>query len=708
MPFCMECGFKYPDSAKFCPECGAPNHKLNNPDSDESNKVNKAGLQFKTDVSGSGRYGLDIRDLPQGTQLENGRYTILSKLGEGGFGVVYKASDDNYDGELKALKVIYSENYSDRLVMHKLKAEAKNMIKVNHPHVVRLFDIHFNGQVKFLDMEYVDGGDLTGLMLECPDYKIPEEKVWALAKGIAEGMLAIHEQKLIHQDLKPENILLTKDGKAKITDFGISEHFRTSKSRIENNDVKGTYVYASPEQLIGKNVGKESDVWSFATTLYHILTGKTLYSGQTSGDVLLQIERKIVGTIFGISEDMNNLLVKCLKINYSERLKDFDQVLKLIAEHSTEKTKTEKKSISEIPLPKYEKKDNPFSLNQPSVTAKPVYNYPKPSKNTKEEKSSFIKYFAIILLIVALAGIVYYSWGEQIKNKIQKIATQKQDTLEVIATNEQAKVKASKNSAIAISGPVKQKTKPKVSQKKVPIAKNMVFVKGGTFSMGSNDGEDDEKPVHKVKVSNFYIGKHEVSQADYKKVMNINPSHFKNDNHPVEFVSFYDAIKYCNMRSEKEGLTPCYYGAEDNIKWNKEANGYRLPTEAEWEYAARGGSKSKGFIYSGSNKLEEVAWFESNADDSTKPIGKKKANELGIYDMSGNVWEWCFDYYDGSFYKNKIKTNPVNTTINKYAVIRGGCWNYYVQDLYRVSNRDYYSRTSTSSICGFRLVRSKE
>lgn len=205
--------------------------------------------------------------------------------------------------------------------------------------------------------------------------------------------------------------------------------------------------------------------------------------------------------------------------------------------------------------------------------------------------------------------------------------------------------------------------------------KNFVFVKGGSFKdLKSNYyGKNTSVP-------DFYIGKYEVTQKEWMEVMGSNPSAFKGDNLPVDSVSWYDCIEYCNKLSEKEGLTP-YYNIDkntrdshntndlDNIKWTVTvkagANGYRLPTEVEWEYAAGGGQLSKSYTYSGSDDIEEVAWYWQNSGDryltgfwtwpalvdnhnKTKFIGAKKPNELGIYDMSGNVREWCWDLHEGN------------------------------------------------------------
>ena len=233
----------------------------------------------------------------------------------------------------------------------------------------------------------------------------------------------------------------------------------------------------------------------------------------------------------------------------------------------------------------------------------------------------------------------------------------------------------------------------------------MVFVEGGTYQMGSNDGDGDEKPVHSVTVSSFYIGKYEVTQKQWKDVMGKNPSNWKGDNLPVENVSWYDVVEFCNKLSEREGLTPCYTGSGDNIRCNFKANGYRLPTEAEWEYAARGGKKSKGYKYSGSNTLGDVGWFKDNSGKKTHDVGGKRANELGIYDMSGNVWEWCWDQY-GS-YSSGEQTNPTGPATGSSRVIRGGYWYnsaYYCE----VAFRSYSAPSVSNYYIGFRLCRTSQ
>ena len=216
----------------------------------------------------------------------------------------------------------------------------------------------------------------------------------------------------------------------------------------------------------------------------------------------------------------------------------------------------------------------------------------------------------------------------------------------------------------------------------------MIFVEGGEFTMGctgeqDNDCYNSEKPAHQVTVSSFYMGKYEVTQAQWKAVMGSNPSNCEGDDLPVDNVSWDDVQEFISALNNLTGKT------------------YRLPTEAEWEFAARGGIKSNGYKYSGSNTIGNVAWYNGNSGDKAHAVGTKLPNELGIYDMSGNVLEWCSDWY--SEYSSSAQTNPKGAPSESACIFRGGSRNHHVRNC-RVSNRDGAASDYYDNYTGFRLA----
>ncbi|GHV68884.1 hypothetical protein FACS1894199_16810 [Bacteroidia bacterium] len=277
------------------------------------------------------------------------------------------------------------------------------------------------------------------------------------------------------------------------------------------------------------------------------------------------------------------------------------------------------------------------------------------------------KVFTTALVVAVCAGIAF----GQVSSSTKK---------QTVGNSSKAKAKTTTNTGTRKTGSNTQRH---------PAEPVMVSVQGGTFTMGCTDEQgndclsDDEKPAHKVTISSFYIGKYEVTQAQWKLIMGSNPSEFKSDNLPVEMVSWTDAQEFIWRLNAATGKQ------------------YRLPTEAEWEYAARGGNKSQNYKYSGSHNLSNVDWFNDNSDDRPHPVGTKLANELGIHDMSGNVCEWCSDWF--GIYSSSQQQDPMGASSGSARVYRGGSWGGSATHC-RVSNRAYDAPSSRYYDLGFRLV----
>jgi len=221
-----------------------------------------------------------------------------------------------------------------------------------------------------------------------------------------------------------------------------------------------------------------------------------------------------------------------------------------------------------------------------------------------------------------------------------------------------------------------------------------------------DQSEIDAAP-HEVVISPFYMDKNLVTQEQYERVTGQNPSRWKNPKNPVEQMRWSDAARYCNARSELEGLTPCY----DLQTWecNFEANGYRLPTEAEWEYACRAGTKTAYSFGDSPSKLADYAWFDKNSNGKPQPVGKKPPNPWGLCDMHGNVWEWCNDFYQVDYYQQSPEENPHGPKTGDTKVVRGGAWKFSAESCrsaYRYNENPGYADVCFGyDIYGFRCVR---
>ena len=229
---------------------------------------------------------------------------------------------------------------------------------------------------------------------------------------------------------------------------------------------------------------------------------------------------------------------------------------------------------------------------------------------------------------------------------------------------------------------------------------NMVLIPAGNFQMGIEDIYD-ARPVHKVTLEAFCMSATQVTQALYLFMMGTKPSQFTGEiNRPVEMVNWYDAVSFCNRLSEHAGLEPSY----DLDTWECDftRNGYRLPTEAEWEYACRAGTPTKYYTGDTENDCARAGWYKANSGNTTHPVSRKEPNALGLYDMHGNIWEWCHDWHFS--YSSESQTNPTGPRTDSFRVLRGGSWGCYAEGC-SSATRGMYDPNGRVSGIGFRVVR---
>lgn len=401
MIYCRKCGYQMPDDSEFCPECGTPVARTKKDKPASQNPAPETG--FGTRLNTENMYGrFDLEKLPKGHIIDE-RYEIIRKLGQGSFGAVYLAYDNHMEIQ-KALKIIPEAVTNDKEAMISLKKEASIMVKLNHPNIVRVYDFHYSSDVKYIDMEYVNGISLADLKLEKKDKKFPEAEVKNYAIQIAEGLEYAHNQRVIHKDIKPQNIMLTQNGTIKLMDFGIAETVHNSMSRLKNTGSSGTLVYMSPEQLRGKDVGKESDIYAVGATLYELLTGNPPFF---QGDVTYQIISENPQPIMGISEQLNEVVMKCLE---KERGQRFSNCYEL------------RLAIKKPPIPKRKeiiKESENKNQDKKPVPSKIVSG----QKNKKKGGTTKIAGIAIVAIIILVAGFFIHRYVVK-ENKIKALVKQ--------------------------------------------------------------------------------------------------------------------------------------------------------------------------------------------------------------------------------------------------------------------------------------------
>jgi serine/threonine protein kinase len=582
-------------------------------------------------------------------------YRIERLIGKGGMGEVYLAEETTL-GRKVAIKMLKQEATTDPKFVERFRNEARMLGQLNHPNIVALHTFIEDGGTYYLVMQYAPGITLAELIRRTGP--IPEQRAMRIFTQLAEALTFAHSEGIVHRDIKPSNIMIDpdKNDRVLVMDFGIARMMDTQHITGTGTQL-GTPCYMSPEQVLGKkDIGPPSDVYSSGVVLYEMLSGSLPYDLESES--LYTVQGRIV-----------NEPLPDPRLRYEYISERGVALLKDLTQKEPEKRP---KSIADA---KHEKG---------SEYAKP-YPVPEPVLDVLEKRRS--------------AAVIH-------DNPVsQKLPVSEVDVSEPAKPKRKRAGLLYVIGILALGAGILLIALRKTDNSKAPLEPvEMIRVDGGTFMMGSNE-YDDEQPVHQVTVSSFYIGKHEITQKEWRDVMGSNPSDFKGDYLPVESITWYDAVEYCNKRSQQEGLTPCYSGSGDYISCNWNANGYRLPTEAEWEFAARGGTQSKGYTYSGSNGIGSVAWYIDNSGDTTHSVGTKSPNELGIYDMSGNVWEWCWDWYGN--YASTSQNNPTGATSGSYRVLRGGSWFYYV-NCCRVASRSFNDPGSRNYYNGLRVLRATQ
>ncbi len=632
--------------------------------------------------------------------------------------------------------------------------EAKALCRLQHPGIVSVSDVFEENGTAYYVMEYIEGMSIHDILKKYGP--LPEERAVRYISQVATALQYVHENNRLHLDIKPGNIMIDSEDNPILIDFGTSKQYDELNGENTSTLMGKTPGYAPLEQMSNSVVKflPATDIYALGATLYKMLTGITPLEAN------LRISEELEPLPAKISAATRAAVMAAMELDKKKRPQSLAAFLRLLQENPAASV-DEETELNDTASAAAEVMDQ----QPPEIEAYPETGAAartEPKRSFWERYKGVVIGAAVV--IGAVVGFMLFQNRTidpgvvDFVDSLQQIAMadsvlsgpskpeekpaikpqvgtvritsnvkgakvyigDKQGTVpytfeaekgEYMVTVE-AKGYTTENRRIKIAAGQKRsenfalqaiatEVKPTVTTPQPPAVSaeqerrriidmfDMVYVSGGTFMMGASASDSEavnnDKPAHRVTLSGYYIGKYEVTQKQWVEIMGSNPSYFKSDGRPVEQVSWDDVQEFISRLNAKTGKN------------------YRLPTEAEWEYAARGGNSSRGYIYSGSNSIDEVAWYSGNSGDKPHTVGTKLPNELGIYDMAGNVYEWCSDWYDSSYYNNSPSSNPKGPSSGAHRVLRGGSWLDYTWDC-RVSRRGSSSPDDRFNSYGFRLA----
>ena len=702
-------------------------------------------------------------------ELSGGRYRITARLGEGGMGFVYKAQDANLNTPV-VIKVPRRAMLDDPQFVERFQREIRSLVALSHRQIVKITDVGQYEGIPFAVMQFLAGGDLEGRRPQDGAGRPRAVSPSALSGWLPEvaGALDfIHRQGYVHRDVKPGNVLFDTEDHAYLSDFGVAKVVRDAESGGDAASMTGTGMivgtpeYMARELVMGQEITGRVDQYALAVTVYELLAGHPPFVGQSSSAILVEQATKQVPALDTVQPKipaaLSSAVSRALSKDPADRYTTCGEFAEAVLSTSTavvERSPTRVERPVEPARP-HTMVESPAPSVPPPIPGPPVRNptvqQPAPAAGTDRMRLSCPSCDKKLRVTAQLAGKVVGCPNCKTKLQIATDLSRLTAVQERSPTNvEQPVVRA--GPATMVEAPsVAPATPPRLpaieqpslvgtdaSQAKIDTAaKNqsssstgvartdvtnsigmrLQLIAAGTFMMGSPPSEPDryaDETQHRVRIGKpFYLGVYEVTQGQYEKLMGANPSRFKGDNNPVEQVSWEDAALFCRELSARP---------------EEQAAGrvYRLPTEAEWEYACRAGTTTAYSFGSEVTQLAGYAWFGDNSgkmrinsqeiwrtdqDNYGKRlldngcqhhvVGSKRANAWGLYDMHGNVWEWCQDWYGD--YPSGSTTDPTGAASGSPRVFRGGSWRSGAE-VCRSAYRHGDSPSRRSSGRGFRVA----
>ncbi|MBD2410759.1 SUMF1/EgtB/PvdO family nonheme iron enzyme [Nostoc calcicola FACHB-3891] len=625
-----------------------------------------------------------------GYQLQNGKYTIENDLAQGGFGITYLARDENNQPVvIKTLNETVQRRPDFAKLQQDFLNEAVKLANCNHSHVVKVREVFPEGQLWCMAMEYIEGEHLADRVQRLG--VLSEAEALGYIQQIGEALTVVHQNGLLHRDVKPANIIVRSHKReAVLIDFGIAREFIPDLTQIHTPYLSHCFAPIEQYQTVAPR-GAYTDIYALAATLYFLLTNRLppVAPNRATGTVL-KLPQQINSNI---SDRVNQAILKGMELESENRPQTMQEWLE--------------------------------SLKEPPVIVALINNNSQINKNSqvnnnqqtliKPSRRKFIQtvgWMGVGLGVVVVAARIFTSSSENQQQTGEPTdigtpeptgeptdigtpePTPNSKALSLQTFNfETVTVDAKGNITNRRNGEAKYFVEDLGNR----VTLEMVQIPVGTFKRGSPEGEvgrdKDESPQREVTVPGFFMGRYEVTQAQYQAIMGTNPAESKGEKLPVESVSWDDAVEFCQKLSQKTGRT------------------YRLPSEAEWEYACRAGTTTP-FYFGETITPDLVNYYGTSTYASapkgtfrqkTTPVGSFPPNAFGLYDMHGNVWEWCQDHYHDNYNGAPTDGRAWVNDNTVYRLLRGGSWVNNPGSC-RSASRNYTFRNNLISNFGFRVV----
>jgi formylglycine-generating enzyme required for sulfatase activity len=692
-----------------------------------------------------------MRDLlPPGTLVQGGNYRIDYALGQGGFGITYRAVDLNLERPV-AIKEFYPQSYVYRdgntgglsisqsnaesygRWLGRFEREGRILARLNHPGIVKVYSLFKENSTAYLVMELLQGKTLRDELDAQPGKKLPWGRVEAMAAAMVAALETVHREGVYHLDLKPDNVMLTTDGRIVLVDFGAARQDLSQDPKQKSSTRALTPQYAPLELLNGQPLGPESDLFELGMILHESLTGECpptvlnrlsqerwepMTLGEPWRDLLtqaLRLERanrpqSVAGWWQGYSPSIPLAPEPTVPVipqpaaaqpPIVETVVSQPVVAETLQEaqapakpevRSTQVEPAQLQRETEIAVPGAKPKQRETQVESPQQM---------PTRSPQPKSSGLSRRTLILggLGATGLGGAVIWGLANQNSGPVNEFPASSESSAASPAVSVAPSLSPAPFSSPATYSyeavGMGEQRQQKISRYFTEdlgggVQLEMLEIPAGKFLMGSPASEigrdNGEGPQYRVSVPRFFMGRFEVTQAQWQQVMGNNPAKFKDENRPVERVSWNDAQEFCKKLSQQTGRK------------------YRLPSGAEWEYACRAGSETKYYFGDDESKLDNYAWFGKNSGNQTHPVGSFLANEFGLHDMHGNVWEWCEDVYHGNYQGAPTDGSAwVTGGVASSRILRGGSWNF-TPNLCRSAYREGFPTYHRNSDRGFRLA----